>query len=151
MHSFLDIFRNHVVLCGLIAWTIAQGLKIPLHLITNKELSFQRFFGSGGMPSSHTAIVISSCIMIGSIYGYHTGLFAIAFTLAIIVMYDATGVRRETGTQAVVINEIIRRIFEGQQITNKDLKELVGHTPLEVLGGTIVGIVTAAVYLSFMK
>lgn len=147
MHPAFDIFRNHIIICSLIAWTLAQALKIPLYYLTNKELSFKRFFGSGGMPSSHTSVVISACIMIGSLYGYHTGLFAVIFTLAIIVMYDATGVRRETGTQSAVINEIIRRIFEGEQITDKDLKELVGHTPLEVFGGMLVGIITAALYL----
>lgn len=151
MRSFLDIFRNHVVICGVIAWFVAQGLKIPIHYITNKKWDLQRFFGSGGMPSSHTSIVISSCVMIGSIYGYHTGLFAVMFILSIIVMYDATGVRRETGRQGTVINEILRRIFEGEQITDKDLKELVGHTPLEVFAGAILGIIIALIYQSLMR
>ncbi len=103
------------------------------------------------MPSSHTALVVSLSIMTGSIYGFNKVEFAISFILAIIVMYDAAGVRRQTGTQASVINEIVNRIFvEGEKITEKDLKEIVGHTPIEVFGGVIVGFAVALIYLFFM-
>ena len=100
------------------------------------------------MPSSHTAFVVSLTVMVGAVCGFDTALFAVCFTLASIVMYDATGVRRETGLQAQVINEILRQVFiDGKPIADDDLKELVGHKPLEVLCGAIVGLLTAGAYI----
>ena len=125
-------------------------MKIPTYWLVEKKWNWGRFFGSGGMPSSHTAFVVSQAIMIGVNVGFGTAEFSIAATLAAIVMYDATGVRRETGIQAQVINEILRQVFiDGKPIADDDLKELVGHKPLEVLGGAILGILTAVAYIIF--
>lgn len=151
MHYFGEVLQNDILFCALISWTVAQALKVPFMYLTEKKWSIKRFWGSGGMPSSHTALVVSLSIMTGSIYGFNKVEFAISFILAIIVMYDAAGVRRQTGTQASVINEIVNRIFvEGEKITEKDLKEIVGHTPIEVFGGVIVGFAVALIYLFFM-
>ena len=96
----------------------------------------------GGMPSSHTSFVFSVCLMTGLKAGFDSVSFAVAFTLMAVVIYDAMGVRAETGKQGAVINQILREfLMEGKPITEDKLKELVGHTPLEVLGGLIVGIV----------
>lgn len=152
MHNILGMFSNQVLLCCVVAWFVAQALKIPTYYLVEKKLDWRRFFGSGGMPSSHTAFVVSLTIMIGATVGFDTPMFALSFTLASIVMYDATGVRRETGKQAVVINEIVEKLFvNGEAITDEELKELVGHTKVEVLGGFIVGVLTAGVFLLFMN
>lgn len=119
------------------------------HLLAGgKKLDWGRFFGSGGMPSSHTAFVVSLALAVGAAEGFGSTTFALSFTLAAIVMYDATGVRRETGIQAQVINEILRRVFvNGEPIADDDLKELVGHKPLEVLGGAVLGALTAGAFM----
>lgn len=151
LHSIWDVFQNHAVICALIGWFVAQALKVPLYFLVEKKWDLGRFFGSGGMPSSHSAMVVSLAMMVGGLYGFDTPLFAIAFVLAVIVMYDAAGVRRETGTQATVINQILKDfLLNGKQISDEELKELVGHTPLEVLGGATVGLITSLLYLAIL-
>lgn len=103
--------------------------------------------GSGGMPSSHTSFVVALTLMIGTTIGFNTPVFAVAFTLTSIVMYDAAGVRRETGTQGAVINQILRDVLiDGKPISDKELKELVGHTPLEVFFGAALGVVVFLIF-----
>ena len=148
MHSLLDIFSNQVLWCAVTGWFVAQALKIPTYWLVEKKLDLMRFFGSGGMPSSHTAFVVSLAIMVGATEGFDSAIFAMCVVLAAVVMYDATGVRKETGNQAEIINEILRKVFvDGQPIADVDLKELIGHTKLEVLGGAIVGICCAAAFI----
>ena len=148
MHSISGILNNHVVICCMIAWFVAQALKIPLYYRVEHVWEWRRFIGSGGMPSSHTSMVIALCITVGALQGFDTVSFGISLVLASIVMYDATGVRRETGTQATVINQILKDVLiNGKRISDEELKELVGHTPFEVWGGVLVGAVTALVYL----
>ena len=148
MHDLTGILANRILLCALTAWFVAQILKIPTYWMVEKKLDWRRIRGAGGMPSSHTAFVVSLTVMVGAVCGFDTALFAVSFTLASIVMYDATGVRRETGLQAQVINEILRQVFiDGKPIADDDLKELVGHKPLEVLCGAIVGLLTAGAYI----
>lgn len=150
MHNILEIFQNRILLCGVASWFVAQALKVPLYWFVEKELNWKRFFGSGGMPSSHTAFVVSLALMVGFTQGFNTASFAIAFVLACIVMYDATGVRRETGTQATVINQILRDVLiDGKPISDEELKELVGHTPLEVFFGFILGITMGLLFALF--
>ena len=140
MHAIWEIFFNHVLIAALIGWFVAQGLKIPIHYLVEHEWDLSRFHGSGGMPSSHTAMVVSAAIMIGATNGYASGVFAVAVVVALIVMYDATGVRRETGRQATVINQILQDVLiNGKPISDAELKELVGHKPIEVAGGALVG------------
>ena len=143
-----EIAYNHTLFVALLSWFVAQGLKIPIHFIVEHKWDLTRFFGSGGMPSSHTAMVISTAIMVGSLYGFEEPVFALAVVLAFIVMYDATGVRRETGRQATIINQILRDVLiNGQPISDRQLKELVGHKPIEVFGGILVGIAVSGIYL----
>ena len=148
MHDILGIFQNRVLWCAVAAWFVAQALKIPTYWLVEKKLDWTRFFGSGGMPSSHSAFVVSLAIMVGATEGFHTAAFAIAVVLAAVVMYDASGVRHETGVQGQVLNEIIQKVFvDGQPITDVELKELVGHTKVEVAGGFIVGVLTAVTFI----
>lgn len=148
MHSLLEIFRNEALICALAAWFVAQAMKIPTYWLVEKKLDWRRFFGSGGMPSSHTAFVVALAIMAGALNGFNTVEFAMCTVFASVVMYDATGVRRETGIQAQVINEILRQVFiDGKPIADDDLKELVGHKPLEVLGGAVLGFLTAGAFI----
>ena len=128
--------------CAVISWIVAQFIKVLIALWLDKRLDWRRCFGMGGMPSSHTAFVFSLMMAIAFKDGVASSTFAVAFALAAVVIYDAMGVRRETGRQSVVLNQIITEMLvEGKPITEQQLKELVGHSPLEVLGGLIVGIV----------
>ncbi len=148
VHNVLGIFSNKLVWTFLTAWFVAQALKIPTYWVLQKKLDFRRFFGAGGMPSSHTAMVVSLAITTGGTMGFDSVTFAITMALAFIVMYDASGVRYETGKQAVVINEILRKVFiDGKPISDDELKEVVGHTHIEVVGGFVVGVLVALLYL----
>ena len=130
---------------------MAQALKIPICHHVEHVWDFSRFHGSGGMPSSHSAMVTGTAVMIGGLYGFDSGLFALSVVVAMIVMYDAAGVRRETGTQATVINQILKdMLLNGKKISDEELKELVGHTPLEVAGGALTGLAVAVIYLLIM-
>ena len=144
MHNIIGILENRVLWCAVAAWFVAQALKIPTYWLVEKKLDWGRFFGSGGMPSSHSAFVMALAIMVGATEGFDSAAFAITVVLAAIVMYDASGVRHETGIQGQVLNEIIRKVFvDGEPITDVELKELVGHTKVEVAGGFVVGVRTA--------
>ena len=148
MHPVLSIFHNHVLYAALIGWFMAQALKIPIYYVVERKWDWSRFSGSGGMPSSHTAMVVASSIMIGALNGFDSAVFAAAVVFSSVVMYDATGVRRETGRQAVIINRILQDVLiNGRPISNVELKELVGHKPTEVAAGALLGIVIATVYL----
>lgn len=144
MTFFQDLWGNLPLRCAVTAWIAAQVIKVLLSLWLDKKLDWRRCFGMGGMPSSHTAFVFSLLIMIGRTEGVSSAAFALSFALASVVIYDAMGVRAETGRQGKILNQIIRGVLiEGKPITEKELKELVGHTPLEVLGGLCVGALTA--------
>ena len=141
-----DLFSNPFLLAGVSSWLIAQVLKTILHLIIYKKLNLERLFGDGGMPSGHSATVASLATMCGLACGLGSVEFAISGILAIIVCHDATGVRRETGKHAQVLNELLQSLETGKPIDLKalighaDLKELVGHTPLQVAAGILIGI-----------
>ena len=141
MHAVSDIMNNRVLLCAALSWVVAQALKVLLHLWMEKSMDWRRCFGMGGMPSSHSAFVFSLALMTGLTAGFDTVAFAVAFGLMAVVIYDAMGVRAETGKKGAVLNRLLHEIvIEGKPITEEKLKELVGHTPLEVLGGVLVGL-----------
>lgn len=148
MFSITDLFGNTILMSASLGWLIAQVLKTIIHMILNKEFVAERLVGSGGMPSCHSATVCA--LATSSLYEHGAGSseFAISLILAIIVMYDAMGVRRETGIQAEVLNDILK-IFEDMgrsEISAHDkLKEFVGHTPLQVIVGAILGVIIALV------
>ena len=140
MNNLWDFLTNDTFLVALTAWFVAQALKIPIYYLVEKKWDFHRFYGSGGMPSSHSSMVVATAAMIGTLEGLNSTVFALACVLGAIVMYDASGVRQETGKQAKVINKIIRDfLIEGKELSNQELKEFVGHTRTEVFGGAIVG------------
>jgi len=140
--NFQDLMNNYVLWVAVIAWLSAQLLKVLFYAIRYKTFSLERLLGAGGMPSSHTSTVCSLTVAIARVYGLASPCFAISLVLAGIVMYDASGVRRAAGEQAKVLN---RLLFERHQPdeTQKMLKELLGHTPLEVFGGAVLGIALA--------
>lgn len=144
--SFIDeLFHNPVFVSAALGWMVAQVLKTIIHLIITKKFVAERMVGSGGMPSSHSATVCALATAAGMQYGGASFEFAISVMLAIIVMYDAMGVRRETGIQARVLNEMMEMFTNmGKKMSMEDkLKEFVGHTPLQVLMGAILGIIIA--------
>lgn len=148
MHNVAEVFENRILICALISWLTAQVIKVPIYWLVERKLNWRRLFGAGGMPSSHTSFVVALTLMVGVTQGFNTPVFAVSFTLAAIVMYDAAGVRRETGTQAAVINQILRDVLiDGKPISDEALKELVGHTPLEVFAGAMLGLVVTGIYL----
>ncbi len=148
MHPISGIWHNHVLFAALIGWFLAQALKIPIYYLVEGKWDWHRFHGSGGMPSSHTSMVVAASIMLGALNGFDSAVFAAAVVFSSVVMYDATGVRRETGRQAAVINRILQDVLlSGRHVSNVELKELVGHKPIEVAAGAVLGIVIAVVYL----
>ena len=149
--DILRILTNPVLLVPAFAWMVAQILKAVINAIVNKRFSWSRLIGDGGMPSGHSATVTSLAVMCGLTAGFDSVSFAIAFILAIIVMHDATGVRLETGKQAAFIISIAEVINDyisehDAQIKTDKLKVLVGHTPLQVLCGALLGGTIAVAY-----
>ena len=142
MTEFLKLFDNFILFSALIAWLIAQVIKTVIYSIKFKTFNFERLVGSGGMPSSHTATVISLATSVAMVEGMDSIFFAISVILACIVMYDATGVRRAAGEQAKVLNKLVFEHHDKNNPLNaeKMLKEFLGHTPLEVFGGAVIGI-----------
>ena len=134
---------NRVLLAALIAWSLAQVIKVPLNYVLHREWDWALLLSTGGMPSSHSALVIGACIASGLVQGFDSPVFAVSFVLAMIVVYDATGVRRHAGDQARVINLMIDELLTGHPLAEKELKEVLGHTPREVLAGIILGVVIA--------
>lgn len=147
MNWFIDIFTNPYLITTLSSWFIAQVLKVIIHSIINKKFDISRLYGDGGMPSGHSATVSSLAMITGLTVGFDTFEFAIAFVLALIVCHDATGVRRETGKQALLLNEIIKsfEVFSTKKLPEVMLKEFVGHTPVQVFAGILVGIANAMI------
>ncbi len=147
MNFFSRIFDNRVLVVALVSWTIAQVAKVVIDISINKKFDLKRFVGSGGMPSSHSAFVMALSTGIGRLQGWDSPLFAIAISYAFVVMYDAAGVRRAAGKQAEIINIIIMDVIEHKGLKEERLKELIGHTPIEVIAGGILGIITANIML----
>ena len=138
-----DIFQNRILLISIFSCFLAQFIKI----FTGKEkrIDFKRIIISGGMPSSHSSFVTSLAMLVGFDKGFASTEFAITAVFAIIVMYDASGVRRAVGKQAEILNQIVDDFFHGKFDQHNKLKELVGHTPKEVLFGALLGIIIGIV------
>jgi acid phosphatase family membrane protein YuiD len=138
--------KNVILMSALTAWFIAQILKTITSFWKSKEFNAERLVGAGGMPSSHTSLVMALASAVAFHDGLDSPLFAVACVLAAIVMYDAAGVRRAAGKQAKVINKLVREMKVEHTVRDTRLKELLGHTPLEVLAGALLGFVTAYVF-----
>ncbi len=143
MSFFEAVFNNEIFFIAFVSWFIAQIIKVALTVIKDKKLDFSRLIGSGGFPSSHTSFVMGMSTAVGLKLGFDSVYYAIAFTMSLVVMYDASGVRRAVGRQAEIINTMIEDLYEHKQITDDKLKELIGHTPFEVLAGAILGVIVA--------
>ena len=150
LHEF---FSNRVLFAAVLGWLASQLAKFIITLIFTRKLNFERLWGSGGMPSAHSSMVCALTITTARFYGVDTPVFALAVMFAFVTMYDAMGVRRETGEHARLLNKYLNEIEiskadnDGDGIPDKkvgeiELKEFIGHTPLEVLGGALLGILT---------
>ena len=152
MQIIKDILSNHMILAPIIAWAVSQILKTITYLIVEMEFVFKRIISDGGMPSAHSATVISLAVMCGWTQGFDSAAFAIAIILAVVIMRDAVGVRRESGINASAIKQLAdksnKELSEGEApIETNKLKVLVGHTPLQVACGCIVGIAVCILYI----
>ena len=141
MQDFGDILNNQVLLVALVACLVAQLLKLVVELTKERKFNLRTLVTTGGMPSAHSALVSSLAAGVGQTVGWDSPEFALATIFAIIVMYDAAGVRQAAGKQARILNQIIDEFFQGDQKFNEDrLKELLGHTPFQVIIGSILGV-----------
>ena len=148
MNSILNIFSNLFLWGAVASWILAQGLKVPIHALTDHRWDFKYFWSPGGMPSSHSASALSVAILVGAKIGWGSAEVAMAVGFSAIVMYDAAGGRRETGRQGAAINEILSKVMvDGKPISDEELKEIVGHSPFEVLMGALTGTIVAIVLL----
>lgn len=139
-----NLWSNECLWIPVITWFVVQTMKVIVELVQNKKLDVRRWWGSGGMPSSHSALVCSLATSIGLTEGVGSAMFALSIAFAAVVMYDASGVRRAAGKQAKIINQLIES--EGKNINVQEkLIELLGHTPLEVYVGAAVGIAMATI------
>lgn len=147
MEFWDKIFGNQVLISSVIGWTVAQFLKTMIDFALNRSFSAERLVGSGGMPSSHSATVCALTTSSGLCFGVGSFEFAVSFVFASVVMYDAIGVRQEAGKQAKLLNLIMQQdFFKSDSFDFQErLKEFVGHTPLQVLAGAILGIIIALV------
>ena len=145
MTFWMEMLENQVLMSAVVGWVVAQVLKTIIDCALNKGFSPERVYGSGGMPSSHSST--GCALTVGTAYCYRlgSGEFAISFVLAAVVMYDAMGVRRETGKQAKLLNLLMEQDFFkfDNELFQKRLKEFVGHTPLQVAAGAFLGILIA--------
>ena len=135
-----SLFNNRILIAAFLAWAIAQVSKTIYELIRQRKLIVSRLVSSGGMPSSHSALVTGLATATGRVSGFGSASFAIAVVLASIVMYDAAGVRRAVSIQARILNQMIDEAFQGHPFSEKRLRELIGHTPVQVIVGGLLGI-----------
>jgi len=147
MSFFTELAANRILLSAVLAWTIAQVVKIPLNYLVRREWDWTLLISAGGMPSSHSALVTGVSFGIGLDQGFNSPLFAIAGVVAMIVIYDSTGVRRHAGDHARVLNLMIDELLTGHPLAERELKEVLGHTPREVLGGVALGILVSVIML----
>ena len=144
MRILNEIVHNKCVYIPFLLWFLIQTFKVLTELIVNKRLDVKRIVGAGGMPSSHSAVVCSLATCIGKEYGFDTGIFAISMVMAFVVMYDAAGVRRAAGKQARILNKILETPGLTTMEVQEKLVEVLGHTPIQVFVGAILGIVIGA-------
>ncbi|MCB2210254.1 divergent PAP2 family protein [bacterium] len=144
----IDIIRNPVFIAVIVASLMAQILKMPLEYLRTKEWNWSLLFSTGGMPSSHSAVVTAAAVGVGHYMGFDTPMFGLAFAVASVVIYDATNVRRQAGFHAQRINHIFKTLIKGEaKPVNEfgELSEMLGHSPLEAIGGVILGIAVSIV------
>ncbi|NTW44027.1 MAG: divergent PAP2 family protein [Anaerolineaceae bacterium] len=139
----LDLIHNQVLAAGLLGWFLGQFLKVPMEFLINRRVNWGLWFSSGGMPSSHSSLMTATTLSIGLNYGFGSPIFALAFSVSMIVVYDASGVRRQAGIHAQKINILFEEVLRGEPLQIDKLKEVLGHTPPQVVGGVILGLLVA--------
>lgn len=146
MNYLKEFIGNEVIISAVFSWITAQVLKATIFFVINRDFRLERLLGDGGMPSSHSATVVGMTTAVAFLYGVGSGLFGLSLIFAMVVMHDASGVRLETGKQAVVLNDMMQLFTDmGKPIPVEDkLKEFVGHTPLQVFFGALTGLAVAA-------
>jgi acid phosphatase family membrane protein YuiD len=140
-----DLLSNQVLIGGLVAWSLAQLLKPPISYLATRRWDWRLIFAPGGMPSSHSALVTASSLAIGLFVGFDTALFALSVVVAMVVIYDATGVRRQAGKHAEVINVLIHDLAAGHPLKEAQLGEVLGHTPTQAFFGILLGLVVTII------
>ncbi|MGL5078534.1 MAG: divergent PAP2 family protein [Waterburya sp.] len=151
MQEVTDIIHNQILMVALLACITAQGLKLAIDLIRTRKLNITYLLSTGGMPSAHSALVGALATSVGLTKGWSSAEFAIACLFAIIVMYDAAGVRQAAGKQAKILNQLVDELFQEEHNLNEErLKELLGHTPFQVLVGLGLGISIAMVFSKYV-
>lgn len=141
--NFVAVFQNKALIAGLAAWALAQIIKIPLDYIRTRRWNWALLLTTGGMPSSHSSLMTATTLAIGLYFGFDHPVFAMGVALTMIVTYDAAGVRQQAGIHAQRINVLFGELLHGHPISDRDLREVLGHTPLEVAGGILLGLVVA--------
>jgi uncharacterized protein len=139
----MSLLHNYVLIAALIAWGIAQTIKVPVEYMQTHRWNWALLLRAGGMPSSHTALVVGITHAIGLSVGFDSALFALSFAMSMVVIYDATGIRRQAGKHAELINAMIEDLTTGHPLKEEQLREVLGHTPLEALGGILLGLAVA--------
>lgn len=147
LNFFQALYSNPVFIAAFLSWFVAQVSKVVLTLIIDRKFNFSRMIGSGGMPSSHSSFVTAVSTAIGLHEGFQSPIFALSLVFALVVMYDASGVRLAVGKQATLLNKMIEDLYENKPIDHVHLKELIGHTPIEVFVGAGLGILIANMVL----
>jgi len=142
------VTENRVLVVMLTAWFLAQVIKIPLDFLTTRRWNWALLLSVGGMPSSHSALLTSATVATGLYYGFDNPLFALGVAITMVVTYDAAGVRRQAGIHAQRINVLFDELLRGHLFDQNELREVLGHTPLEVTGGVLFGIVVATLMWS---
>ncbi len=136
----IQIYSNHILMTTLSGWIIAQIIKVTIGVITQRKFDFRWLISTGGMPSSHASGASCLAAAIGFEYGFDSVYFALAASFALVVMFDAQGVRRAAGRQAHILNKITSDIYWQGKINDNRLRELIGHTPIEVIVGAVLGV-----------
>lgn len=148
MKQTMDLLGNRVFWACVLSWIAAQGSKVVICRLVDKKWDFRRFLGLGGMPSSHSSVTCTLAVSAGIMRGFGSLEFVMALVMAIVVMTDASGVRREAGQHARVLNKILQEMMENDKgITFDTLKELLGHSPFEVLVGALLGVLVAFIVM----
>ncbi len=141
--NLLALIQNKALIAGLVAWLMAQVIKLPLNYFYTRKWNWALLLTTGGMPSSHSSLMVATVFAIGLYHGFDNPTFALGVAITMIVTYDAGGVRRQAGIHAQRINVLFGELLQGHPISERDLREVLGHTPLEVMGGILLGLVVA--------
>ena len=137
------LFQNKALIAGLVAWLLAQIIKLPLNYFFTRKWNWALLLTTGGMPSSHSSLMTGTVFAIGLYHGFDNPIFALGVAITMIVTYDAAGVRRQAGIHAQRINLLFGELLQGHPVSERDLREVLGHTPLEVIGGILLGLIVA--------